>query len=67
LKYAAVFFVATGFSYFFMNQKSLPVVENDLIITKDATLELANGDLKVINSNGEERVISKTGKVIEAK
>jgi hypothetical protein len=36
-----------------------------LIITKDAiTLELANGDLKVINSNGEERVISKTGKVI---
>jgi hypothetical protein len=33
-----------------MNQKSLPVVENDLIITKDATLELANGDLKVINS-----------------
>jgi hypothetical protein len=31
-----------------------------LIITKDAiTLELANGDLKVINSNGEERVISK--------
>jgi hypothetical protein len=38
-----------------------------LIITKDAiTLELANGDLKVI-SNGEERVISKTGKVIADK
>jgi hypothetical protein len=34
-------------------------------LSKDAiTLELANGDLKVINSNGEERVISKTGKVI---
>jgi hypothetical protein len=39
-----------------------------MIITKDAiTLELANGDLKVINSNGEERVISKTGKVIASK
>jgi hypothetical protein len=37
-----------------MNQnRGLPVVGNDLIITKDAiTLELANGDLKVINSNG---------------
>jgi hypothetical protein len=35
-----------------MNQnRGLPVVGNDLIITKDAiTLELANGDLKVINS-----------------
>jgi hypothetical protein len=33
-----------------MNQnRGLPVVGNDLIITKDAiTLELANGDLKVI-------------------
>ncbi|MFT5214341.1 MAG: transmembrane sensor [Patiriisocius sp.] len=66
LKYAAVFVALLGFSYFFMNQnRGLPAVENDLIIGKDAiTLELENGDLKVINSNGEERVVSKTGQVI---
>jgi hypothetical protein len=42
-----------------MNQnRGLPVVENDLIITKDAiTLEL-NGDLKV-NSNGKKGLLVK--------
>jgi transmembrane sensor len=66
LKYAAVFIALLGFGYFFVNQnKTLTVSGNDLIIAKDAiTLELENGDLKVINSNGEERVVSKTGNVI---
>jgi hypothetical protein len=49
LKYAAVL-LCVVWLFFFMNQnRGLPVVGNDLIITKDAiTLELANGDLKVI-------------------
>ena len=66
LKYAAVFIALLGFGYFFVNQnKTLTVSGNDLIIAKDAiTLELENGDLKVISSNGEERVVSKTGNVI---
>lgn len=66
LKYAAVFIALLGFGYFFMNQnRGLPAAENDLLIGKDAiTLELENGDLKVINSNGEEKVVSKTGQVI---
>jgi hypothetical protein len=67
LKYAAVFKALLGLVIFMNQNRGLPV-ENDLIITKDAiTLELANGDLKVINSNGEERVVSKTGQVIASK
>lgn len=66
LKYAAIFIALLGFGYFFMNQnRALPIIENDLVIAKDAiTLELENGDVKIINSNGEERVVSKTGEVI---
>jgi hypothetical protein len=66
LKYAAIFIALLGFGYFFMNQnRALPIIENDLVIAKDAiTLELENGDVKIINSNGEEKVVSKTGEVI---
>ncbi|WP_016988186.1 FecR family protein [Flavobacterium sp. ACAM 123] len=66
LKYAAIFIALLGFGYFFMNQnRALPIIENDSVIAKDAiTLELENGDVKIINSNGEEKVVSKTGEVI---
>jgi hypothetical protein len=49
LKYAAVFYYVVWL-FFYESNRGLPVVGNDLIIT--ITLELANGDLKVINSNG---------------
>lgn len=66
LKYAAVFIVLIGVGYFFMNQnKTSDVIEKQLVISEDdITLELENGDLKVINSKGEEKFISKAGKVI---
>lgn len=66
LKYAAVFIALIGIGYFFVNQnRASDVIEKQLVISEDdITLELENGDLKVINSKGEEKVIGKTGKVI---
>lgn len=66
LKYAAVFIAFIGIGYFFVNQNGTSdAIGKQLIISEDdITLELENGDLKVINSRGEEKFISKTGKVI---
>jgi hypothetical protein len=66
LKYAAIFITFIGIGYYFVNQnRTSDVIGKQLIISNnDITLELENGDLKVINSKGEEKFISKTGKVI---
>jgi len=66
LKYVAVFIAVLGIGYFFMNQnRTSDVSGNQLIIAGDnITLELENGNVKVINSNGEQKVINKFGKVI---
>ncbi|MDD3721734.1 MAG: FecR family protein [Lutibacter sp.] len=66
LKYAAVFIVFIGIGYFFVNQnRTSDAIGKQLILSEDdITLELENGDLKVINSKGEEKFISKSGKVI---
>ncbi|HCE55985.1 MAG TPA: iron dicitrate transport regulator FecR [Lutibacter sp.] len=66
LKYAAVFIAFIGIGYFFVNQnRTSDAIRKQLIISEgDITLELENGDLKIINSKGEEKFINKTGKVI---
>lgn len=66
LKYAAIFITFIGIGYYFVNQnRTSDVIGKQLIISdNDITLELENGDLKVINSKGQEKFISETGKVI---
>lgn len=66
LKYAAVFIAFIGIGYFFMNQnRTSDVSGNQLIIADDnITLELENGNVKVIHSNGAQKLINISGKVV---
>jgi hypothetical protein len=66
LKYAAVFVVLIGVAYFFRNQNdTIDVQDGQLIISdEDITLELENGNIKVIHSDSEEKIIDKSGKVV---
>ncbi|HEY9169481.1 MAG TPA: FecR family protein [Lutibacter sp.] len=66
LKYAAIFIVFIGVGYFFINRNITPdVSENQLIIAEDdITVELENGNVKVISSNGDQKLVNKAGEVI---
>ncbi|MHB1108333.1 MAG: FecR family protein, partial [Lutibacter sp.] len=66
LKYAAVFIAFIGIGYFFMNQnRTSDVSGNQLIIADDnITLELENGNVKVIQPNGAQQRINISGKVV---
>jgi hypothetical protein len=66
LKYAAVFIAFIGIGYFFMNQnRMIDVSGNQLIISDDnITLELETGNVKVIHSNGAQKLINISGKVV---
>ncbi len=66
IKYAAVFIGILGIGYFFMNQhKTTAVTKNQLIIGDDnITLELENGNVKVIQPNGAQQSINISGKVV---
>ena len=66
LKYAAVFIGVLGIGFYFMNyHKTIEVPKNQLIIAKDdITIELENGNVKIINSRGDQKIINETGKII---
>lgn len=66
LKYAAVFIAFIGIGYYFMNQhKTTAVTGNQLQIADDKiTLELENGNVKVIQTNGAQQHINISGKVV---
>ncbi|OGS69148.1 MAG: hypothetical protein A3F91_05290 [Flavobacteria bacterium RIFCSPLOWO2_12_FULL_35_11] len=66
LKYAAVFIGVLGIGFYFMNyHKTIEVPKNQLIIAKDdITIELENGNVKIINSSGDQKIINETGKII---
>lgn len=66
IKYAAVFIGVLGIGYYFINQhKTTEVSGNQLIIADDnITLELENGNVKVIQTNGEQQRINISGKVV---
>ena len=60
LKYAAILVCLLGLSYFFVTYLSS---EQD--IPKDAiTLQLENGDTKIISSNGDEKILNSDGELV---
>jgi len=66
LKYAAVFIAFIGIGYYFVNyNKTTAVTGNQLQIADDKiTLELENGNVKVIQTSGEQQRINISGKVV---
>lgn len=66
LKYAAIFIGVLGIGLYFMNNYKITEISgNQLIIAEeDITVELENGNVKVINSKGDQKFINKKGKVI---
>lgn len=66
LKYAAVFIAFIGIGYYFVNyNKTTAVAGNQLQIANDnITLELENGNVKVIQTNGEQQHINISRKVV---
>ncbi|OGS72671.1 MAG: hypothetical protein A3F91_07085 [Flavobacteria bacterium RIFCSPLOWO2_12_FULL_35_11] len=66
IKYAAVFIGVIGIGYYFMNQhKTTAVSGNQLQIADDKiTLELENGNVKVIQTGGKQQRINISGKVV---
>ena len=69
LKYAAVFVGVLGLSYFFIKKDNIDVIDNDqlVIAEENIILELENGNLKIIDVNGDEKIIDKSGKIIKTK
>jgi len=66
IKYAAVFIGVLGIGYYLMNQhKTTTVTGNQLQIADDKiTLELENGNVKVIQTSGEQQRINISGNVV---
>jgi hypothetical protein len=66
LKYAAVFIAFIGIGYYFVNyNKTTAVTGNQLQIANDnITLELENGNVKVIQTNEAQKNINISGKVV---
>lgn len=65
-KYAAILISIIGITYFFVSQnKTSDLLDNQLIIADgDITLELENGNVKVVDVNGNEKIINKSGKIV---
>ncbi|MBL4904469.1 MAG: FecR family protein [Flavobacteriaceae bacterium] len=65
-RYAAIFISIIGITYFFVdNNNTIDNEGNQLIIADDnITLELENGNVKVIHSNGAQKLINISGKVV---
>lgn len=64
-KYAAILISFVGITYFFVSQnKTSDLLDNQLIIAEeDIILELENGNIKVVDVNGNEKIINKSGKI----
>jgi transmembrane sensor len=60
LKYAAILVCLLGLTYYFVtNHRSVQVIPKDAI-----TLQLENGDTKIISSNGDEKILNSEGKEV---
>jgi len=65
-KYAAVFVGIIGLTYIFMNKPENSIDKRDklIIAEDDITLELENGNVKIIDVKGAEKIIDKSGKIL---
>lgn len=65
-KYAAILIAGLGITYFLLNQNNTSIkTQNQPIIAQEVIkLELENGDVKIINADGSEKLINKSGQIV---
>ncbi|UFH45702.1 FecR domain-containing protein [Flavobacterium galactosidilyticum] len=66
LKYAAVVIVLVSVGYFYFGKDAnvKPIFENSIAAETAITLQLANGDIQIINEDGTTQVVDANGNVV---